>query len=108
MLPDRTLSLVLQMTLRPFLEREAQDILHAISTSAQSGNVNAAVAAAHERGMAVVALSGKDGGEMAGLLAERDVEIRVPSDVTARIQEVHLLAIHCLCDLIDQHLFGGP
>lgn len=86
---------------------QAQDVLLAISTSGQSGNVNAAVAAAHERGMAVVALSGKDGGELASLLGERDVEIRVPSDVTARIQEVHLLAIHCLCDLIDQHLFGG-
>ena len=56
--------------------------------------------------MVVVALSGKDGGHMTSLLTAEDVEIRVPSDVTARIQEVHLVVIHCLCDLIDCALFG--
>lgn len=80
------------------------DVLLAISTSGNSANVNRAVAAAHERGVGVVALSGRDGGAMAPLLGKADVEIRVPSIVTARIQEVHLLAIHCLCHLIDDAL----
>ena len=83
------------------------DILLAISTSGNSENVNRAIVAAHERQMPVVALSGKDGGPMAELLTVNDVEIRVPADRTARIQEVHLVVIHCLCDLIDEHLFGG-
>ncbi len=83
------------------------DVLLAISTSGNSENVNRAIAAAHERQMQVVALSGKDGGPMAGLLNADDVEIRVPSDRTARIQEVHLVAIHCMCDLIDEYLFGS-
>ena len=82
------------------------DVLLAISTSGQSASVNLAVEAARERGMSVVALSGRDGGTMAPLLGPEDVEIRVPSDRTARIQEVHLLAIHCLCDLIDSSLLG--
>jgi len=80
------------------------DILLAISTSGNSVNVNKAVLAAHEREMLVVALSGKQGGELASILSASDIEIRVPSDSTARIQEVHLLAIHCLCDLIDHQL----
>ena len=80
------------------------DILLAISTSGNSVNVNKAVLAAHEREMLVVALSGKQGGELTSILSPGDVEIRVPSDSTARIQEVHLLAIHCLCDLIDHQL----
>jgi D-sedoheptulose 7-phosphate isomerase len=83
------------------------DVLLAISTSGNSANVNRAIEAAHERQMQIVALSGKDGGPMAGLLAAGDVEIRVPHDRTARIQEVHLVAIHCLCDLIDEYLFGS-
>lgn len=83
------------------------DVLLAISTSGNSANVNAAVDAAHERGMQVVALSGRDGGRMACLLGPRDVEIRVPAGRTARVQEVHLLAIHCLCDLVDETLFGS-
>lgn len=83
------------------------DILLAISTSGNSANVNRAIEAAHERQMQVVALSGKAGGEMAGLLSAGDVEIRVPAERTARIQEVHLVAIHCLCDLIDEYLFGS-
>ncbi len=83
------------------------DLLLAISTSGNSNNVCAAIDAAHERDMAVIALTGKEGGEAAKLLAPGDVEIRVPSDSTARIQEVHLLIIHCLCDLVDQQLLGS-
>ncbi|MBV7315642.1 phosphoheptose isomerase [Shewanella sp. NIFS-20-20] len=81
------------------------DILLAISTSGNSSNVIKAMEAALSRDMTIVALTGKDGGAMAGLLGGGDVEIRVPSNVTARIQEVHLLVIHCLCDNIDQTLF---
>ncbi len=84
-----------------------QDVLLGISTSGNSENVIRAITAAHERGMRVVALSGRDGGRMADLFAEGDVEIRVPATRTARIQEVHLLVIHCLCDLIDTTLLGG-
>ena len=65
-----------------------------------------AVEAAHQRRMRVVALTGRDGGAIAGALADSDIEIRVPSERTARIQEVHLVVIHCLCDGIDQALFG--
>jgi D-sedoheptulose 7-phosphate isomerase len=82
------------------------DILLAISTSGNSTNVNRAIEAAHEREMQVIALSGKQGGDMASRLTADDVEIRVPSDSTARIQEVHLLAIHCICDLVDHQLLG--
>jgi D-sedoheptulose 7-phosphate isomerase len=83
------------------------DLLLAISTSGNSENVCRAVIAAHERAMKVVALTGCDGGRMADLLAEDDVEIRVPANRTARIQEAHLLIIHCLCDLIDTTLLGA-
>ncbi len=86
---------------------QSGDILLAISTSGNSDNVNMAVDAAHEREMTVIALSGKSGGKMAGHLTVNDVEIRVPSDSTARIQEVHLLVIHCMCDLVDHQLMGG-
>ncbi|MES9851907.1 MAG: phosphoheptose isomerase [Candidatus Thiodiazotropha sp. LLP2] len=86
---------------------QPNDLLLAISTSGNSSNVNHAVQSAHEREMAVVALTGKDGGELAKLLAPGDVEIRVPANVTARIQETHLLVIHCLCDLVDQQLLGS-
>ena len=85
---------------------QAGDILLAISTSGNSKNVLRAIKAAHERNMAVVALSGKDGGVMATYLDADDVEIRVPAVKTNRIQETHLLVIHCLCDFIDQSLFG--
>jgi DnaA initiator-associating protein len=81
------------------------DILLAISTSGNSGNIIKAMEAALSRDMTIVALTGKDGGAMAGLMSAGDVEIRVPSNVTARIQEVHLLVIHCLCDNIDRTLF---
>jgi len=85
---------------------KAGDVLLAISTSGNSPNVMRAIDAAHEKGIHVVALTGRDGGKMAPQLKAGDVEIRVPAKVTARIQEVHLLALHCLCDLIDQQLFG--
>ena len=85
---------------------KAQDILLGISTSGNSENVCRAITAAHERGMKVVALSGRDGGRMADMFEEGDVEIRVPATRTARIQEVHLVCIHALCDLIDTTLLG--
>jgi D-sedoheptulose 7-phosphate isomerase len=83
------------------------DVLLAISTSGNSANVIQAIQAAHDREMIVVAMTGRDGGGMASLLLPEDVEIRVPSKITARIQEVHLLTIHCLCDQIDNQLFGS-
>ncbi len=82
------------------------DTLLAISTSGNSENVLRAVQTAHERGVRVVALTGRDGGKMAGIYRDGDVEIRVPATSTARIQEVHLIIIHCLCDLIDRRLLG--
>lgn len=82
------------------------DVLIAISTSGNSANVIAAVQAAHEREMTVVALSGRGGGKMSALLRETDVHICVPHERTARIQEVHLLALHCLCDGVDAQLLG--
>ena len=84
-----------------------QDVLLGISTSGNSENVIRAISAAHERDMKVVAFSGRDGGRMADLFEEGDVEIRVPATRTARIQEVYLLVIHCLCDLIDTTLLGS-
>lgn len=84
----------------------ANDCLLAISTSGNSPNVLAAVHAAHEKEMRVVALTGRDGGSIAQALKDADIEIRVPSMRTARIQEVHLVVIHCLCDGIDQAIFG--
>lgn len=83
------------------------DILLAISTSGNSANVIAAIEAARDRDMAIVAMTGNDGGKMTELLSERDVHICVPHVRTARIQEVHLLVIHCICDGIDAALFGG-
>lgn len=84
----------------------AGDVLLAISTSGNSANVIQAIQAAHDRDMAVIAMTGRQGGEMARLLTDNDVELRVPAQSTARIQEVHLVIIHALCDLIDQQLFG--
>jgi len=86
---------------------QSGDVLLAISTSGNSPNVIEAIKAAHDRNMNVVQLTGKEGGNMRELLKEGDIEICVPSTSTARIQEVHLLVIHCLCDLIDTQLFGG-
>lgn len=82
------------------------DVLLAISTSGNSANIIQAIQAAHDRDMTIVALTGRDGGDMASLLGQEDCEIRVPATSTSRIQEVHLLALHCLCDLIDEQLFG--
>ncbi|MDH5190286.1 MAG: phosphoheptose isomerase [Gammaproteobacteria bacterium] len=83
-----------------------QDVLLAISTSGNSANVANAIKAAHAKELKVIALTGKDGGKMAGLLKESDVEVRVPSDSTARIQEVHIMIIHSICDLVDHKLTG--
>jgi D-sedoheptulose 7-phosphate isomerase len=86
---------------------QSGDVLLALSTSGNSANVIAAIEAALERDMRIVAMTGKGGGAIAKQLTEADVHICVPHDRTARIQEVHLLTIHCLCDGIDVALFGG-
>ena len=83
----------------------AGDVLLAISTSGNSGNVLKAIEAAHARQMDVIALTGKDGGQMAKALKPADVELRAAHKVTARIQEVHLVFLHCLCDAVDEILF---
>ena len=85
---------------------QAGDVLVAISTSGNSANVLAAVQAARERGISVIALTGRGGGRMAALLGEHDVHLCVPHERTMRIQEVHLLIVHCLCDGIDAALLG--
>jgi DnaA initiator-associating protein len=81
------------------------DVLIAISTSGNSVNVIKAVESAVSRDMPIIALTGHDGGDIAGLLGDNDVEIRVPSARTARINEVHLIVLHCLCEIIDTTLF---
>lgn len=85
---------------------QEQDILLAISTSGASANIIEAIHAAHERGMKIITMTGRDGGEAGALMQNGDIEIRVPGESTARIQEVHLLILHCLCELIDQQLLG--
>src|SRR5215510_7192817 len=85
---------------------QPNDLLLAISTSGNSRNVIEAVQAAHERQMSVIALTGKNGGSMAELLGPEDVHICVPHSNTARIQEVHILCLHCMCDAIDCLLLG--
>ena len=82
------------------------DVLLAISTSGESHNIIHAVEAAQERGMGVIALTGREGGRLAPLLRDNDFEIRVPARSTARIQEVHIMVIHSLCDLVDRQLLG--
>ena len=82
------------------------DVLLAISTSGHSPNVLVAIDAARELGMATLALTGRDGGRMAEQLGGEDIEIRAVAPATARIQETHILIIHCLCDLVDWLLFG--
>ena len=82
------------------------DVLLAITTSGNSANVLAAVEAAHAKEMTVIALTGRQGGKMNALLSETDVHICVPHERTARIQEVHILALHCICDAVDLQLLG--
>jgi len=86
---------------------QPQDVLLAISTSGNSKNVVRAIAAAHEREMRVVALTGRGGGDIAKVLSAEDINVCVPHAQTARIQEVHLLTLHCLCDGIDAMLLGA-
>ena len=85
---------------------QAGDVLLAFSTSGNSANVLAAIEVAHERDMRVVALTGKTGGAIGKILTDADVHICVPHERTARIQEVHLVTLHCICDGIDVALFG--
>ncbi len=85
----------------------AGDVLIAISTSGNSPNVVEAIHAAHENDLRVIALTGRDGGAMGTILGPRDIHICVEARSTARIQEVHLLTLHCLCDAIDHLLLGG-
>jgi D-sedoheptulose 7-phosphate isomerase len=85
---------------------QSGDVLLCITTSGGSANIVSAIEAAHDRDMPVVLLSGRDGGAAAVALAHGDLEMRVPSGSTARIQEVHILVLHCLCDLIDRSLLG--
>jgi D-sedoheptulose 7-phosphate isomerase len=85
---------------------QRRDVLLAISTSGRSPSVVRAVLAAHEREISVVALTGKDGGRIAEIVTANDIQICVGAQNTARIQEVHLLALHCLCDAIDCLLLG--
>ena len=82
------------------------DLLLAITSSGESRNILNGIEAAHDREMHVLLLTGRDGGRATSMLEANDVEIRVPSSSTARIQEVHGLVIHCLCDLIDHQLLG--
>lgn len=81
------------------------DLLLAITTSGNSANILSAIGSAHDRGLKIIALTGKEGGDLASMLQTDDIEIRVPNHTTARIQETHLLIIHCLCDIIDYRLF---
>ena len=82
---------------------QSGDLLVAITTSGQSDNVNRAVETALDIGMQVIALTGKEGGKLVPLIADKGVELRVPSQVTARIQEAHAIIIHCICDLVELH-----
>lgn len=84
---------------------QSGDVLLAISTSGNSSNVLEAIQSAHSKGISIVLLSGRDGGSIAKVLKDTDTEIRVPAQSTARIQEVHLLVLHCLCDQIDNTLY---
>jgi D-sedoheptulose 7-phosphate isomerase len=86
---------------------QSGDVLLGITTSGNSRNVIRAVEAAHERDITCVALNGREGGEITAVLAGQDVNICVPGASTARIQEVHGIVIHCLCDLIDYQLLGN-
>lgn len=85
---------------------QENDVLLAISTSGESHNIVHAIDAAHDRNMTVIALTGREGGQIADLVNDNDFEIRVPTWSTARIQEVHIMVIHSLCDLVDLQLLG--
>ncbi len=85
---------------------QAGDVLLAMTTSGNSANILAAIEAAHSRDMTVIALTGKGGGKMNDVLGETDIHICVPHERTARIQEVHILALHCICDGVDAMLLG--
>lgn len=85
---------------------QAGDLLLAISTSGNSANVIEAIHAAHEREIDVIALTGRDGGRIAELLGPGDIHLCAPGNSTARVQEIHIVAIHCLCDAIDCLLLG--
>lgn len=85
----------------------AGDILLMITSSGNSSNLVQAIAAAHDRQVTVVAMTGSDGGNLATLLDANDLELRVPSDSAVHVHEVHLLTAFCLCDLIDYQLFGA-
>ncbi|MEE9412813.1 MAG: SIS domain-containing protein [Methylococcales bacterium] len=85
---------------------QPNDILVAFTTSGKSANIVEAIKAAQSRNLPTLVLSGKDGGLISEILSEEDLELLVPSSSTARIQEIHLLITHCLCELIDDHLFG--
>ena len=82
------------------------DVLLAISTSGNSANVLEAVRAAQQKDMRIIALTGREGGKIAEILHNNDVLLNVPYPRTARIQEVHILIIHALCDMVDTMLFG--
>ena len=82
------------------------DVLIVFTTSGQSPNILEATKAAASAGLGVIALTGRDGGPLADLLGTNDLELRVPADSTARIQEAHGIIIHCICDLIDLHMTG--
>ncbi len=84
---------------------QSGDVLLGISTSGNSANVIAAIEAAHLKGMSVIAFTGKDGGKIKNILKNTDVHLCVPADRTARIQETHLLLLHCLCDGVDHLMF---
>ena len=101
---DYDYSLIFAKQLRALAQ--ADDILFVITTSGSSANIVQAMHAAHERNARVIALTGRDGGEVGVLMQKNDIEIRVPGTSTARVQEVHLLVLHCLCELIDLNLLG--
>lgn len=85
----------------------AGDVLVLFTSTGTSSNLLQAISAAHDKDMAVIAFTGRDGGDVAALLDHRDLELRAPLTVKARIHEVHLLSLFCVCDLIEQQLFGG-
>lgn len=102
---DYTFDIVFAKQIKAF--GKEGDILLAISTSGNSNNIIEAINTAHERGMNVIALTGKGGGEITDLITSNDILINISYERTARIQEVHILIIHALCDCIDQMLFGN-